>query len=73
MGIEKPTWKQELQSILKKSRYRLKPSNTSMRKKEKTLFQYDEVAINAGQRGIMLIMKPKDILRASDGIGADLI
>jgi Cys-tRNA(Pro)/Cys-tRNA(Cys) deacylase len=40
---------------------------------EKSLFQYDEVAINAGQRGVMLIMNPKDILRASDGIGADLI
>lgn len=40
---------------------------------EKTLLEYDEVAINAGQRGIMLIMKPEDILRASDGKPADLI
>jgi len=40
---------------------------------EKTLLQYDEVAINAGQRGVMLIMKPEDILLASDGICADLI
>ncbi len=39
---------------------------------EKTLFQYDEVAVNGGQRGIMLIMKPEDILRASEGSSADL-
>jgi Cys-tRNA(Pro)/Cys-tRNA(Cys) deacylase len=40
---------------------------------EKNLLQYDEVAINAGQRGVMLMMNPGDILRASGGISADLI
>ena len=40
---------------------------------EKTLLQYEQVAINAGQRGIMMLMKPDDILRASDAVCADLI
>jgi Cys-tRNA(Pro)/Cys-tRNA(Cys) deacylase len=40
---------------------------------EKNLLQYDEVAINGGQRGVMLLMNPEDILRACDGSIADLI
>jgi len=31
---------------------------------EKSLLQYKEIAINGGQRGVMLIMSPKDILQA---------
>ena len=33
---------------------------------EKDLMKYDRVAINAGQRGVMLIMKPGDIVKALD-------
>ena len=40
---------------------------------EETLLQYDKVMINGGQRGIMLVMKPQDILAASGGKAADLI
>lgn len=40
---------------------------------EQTLLQYDKVAINGGQRGVMLLMDPKDILKASGGKAADLL
>jgi len=33
---------------------------------DESLVQFDKVAINAGQRGIMLIMSPKDIVKATD-------
>ena len=32
---------------------------------EKSLAEYDNVTINAGRRGMMLIMKPEDIVRAA--------
>ena len=32
---------------------------------EKSLIKYDKVAINAGKRGMMLVMKPEDIVRAA--------
>jgi Cys-tRNA(Pro)/Cys-tRNA(Cys) deacylase len=35
---------------------------------EKSLLNFDKVAINGGKRGVMLIMKPADILRAAAGI-----
>jgi len=34
---------------------------------EKTLLEYDSVAINAGQRGVMLIIAPGDIVNVLDG------
>ena len=34
---------------------------------EETLLEYDSVAINAGQRGAMLIMVPGDIVNVLDG------
>ncbi len=34
---------------------------------EECLSEYDRVAINAGQRGVMLVMAPKDILLAVKG------
>ena len=40
---------------------------------ERTLLQFDKVAINGGQRGVMLIMDPKDIRKASGGKPADLV
>lgn len=40
---------------------------------EKSLLHYDQVLINGGQRGVMLLMNPKDILRALDGKPADLV
>lgn len=40
---------------------------------EQSLLRYDKVAVNGGQRGVMLIMNPKDILKASGGKAADLI
>jgi len=33
---------------------------------EKGLLKFDKVAINAGQRGVMLIMAPGDIVKALD-------
>jgi len=39
---------------------------------EASLLEYDRVAINAGQRGVMLVMKPKDILHAVNGNSLDL-
>jgi len=33
---------------------------------EESLMKYDKVAINAGQRGVMLIMTPGDIIKALD-------
>jgi len=33
---------------------------------EKRLLNFDAVAINGGKRGVMLIMKPEDILRAAN-------
>ena len=33
---------------------------------EKDLMKYDRVAINAGQRGVMIIMTPGDIVKALD-------
>lgn len=33
---------------------------------EKSLMTFDKVAINAGQRGIMLILSPEDIVKALD-------
>jgi Cys-tRNA(Pro)/Cys-tRNA(Cys) deacylase len=34
---------------------------------EKTLLDHNKVAINGGQRGIMLVMTPADIIRVVDG------
>ena len=34
---------------------------------EETLLNFDRVAINAGQRGVMLIIAPKDIIKTLDG------
>jgi len=34
---------------------------------EETLLEYDSVAINAGQRGVMLIIAPGDIIKVLDG------
>lgn len=34
---------------------------------EECLLEYDRAAINAGQRGVMLVMDPKDILLAVKG------
>jgi len=39
---------------------------------EECLLGYDRAAINAGQRGVMLVMDPKDILLALDGISSGL-
>jgi len=39
---------------------------------EECLLEYDRAAINAGQRGIMLVMDPQDILLAVDGTSSDL-
>jgi len=33
---------------------------------EESLMKYDKVAINAGQRGVMLIMAPRDIVKELD-------
>ena len=33
---------------------------------EESLLKFDDVAINAGQRGVMLIMSPEDIVKALD-------
>ncbi len=40
---------------------------------DQSLLRYEKVAINGGQRGVMLIMDPKDILKASGGKAADLL
>ena len=40
---------------------------------EKNLLKYDRIAINAGQRGIMLIMNPKDIVSVVEAKLDDLI
>ena len=32
---------------------------------EKRLLKFDAVALNGGKRGVMLIMKPQDILNAA--------
>jgi Cys-tRNA(Pro)/Cys-tRNA(Cys) deacylase len=34
---------------------------------EESILQFDRVLINAGQRGIMLLMRPGDIVKALDG------
>jgi Cys-tRNA(Pro)/Cys-tRNA(Cys) deacylase len=39
---------------------------------EAGLMDFDNVAINGGQRGLMLIMNPKDIIKATKGAVADL-
>ncbi len=39
---------------------------------ESCLMDFDEVAINGGQRGLMLIMNPQDILKATKGFVADI-
>lgn len=39
---------------------------------EECLLECDKVAINAGQRGVMLVMDPQDILLAVDGIPSTL-
>lgn len=39
---------------------------------EECLLEFDRVAINAGQRGVMLVMDPKDILQAVNGNLLDL-
>jgi Cys-tRNA(Pro)/Cys-tRNA(Cys) deacylase len=39
---------------------------------EKGLLEFDKVAINAGKKGVMLIMDPKDILLAVNGDSLDL-
>ncbi len=40
---------------------------------EQTLLEHDQVAINAGQRGVMIKMAPKDILRVLKARAVDLI
>ena len=40
---------------------------------EKTLLDHNKVAINGGQRGIMLVMTPADILRTLNGNTACII
>ena len=39
---------------------------------EKCLLQADTVAINAGQRGVMLVLNPKDIVRVLNAVTQDL-
>jgi len=39
---------------------------------ETSLLEKDTVAINAGQRGLMLILKPEDILRVVDARASEL-
>ena len=39
---------------------------------EECLLEFDMVAINAGKRGVMLVMDPKDILLAVNGSFLDL-
>jgi Cys-tRNA(Pro)/Cys-tRNA(Cys) deacylase len=39
---------------------------------EECLLEFDRVAINAGQRGVMLVMAPKDILSALNGNSSTL-
>jgi Cys-tRNA(Pro)/Cys-tRNA(Cys) deacylase len=40
---------------------------------EKSLLKYDRVAVNAGQRGVMLIMAPGDIIKVLDGDAANIV
>ncbi|MFW6373527.1 MAG: Cys-tRNA(Pro) deacylase [Thermodesulfobacteriota bacterium] len=40
---------------------------------EQTIFNHKEVVINAGQRGVMIKMEPKDILHVLKGRAVDLI
>lgn len=40
---------------------------------EATLFDHNKVAINGGQRGIMLVMNPGDILEILDGKTAGIV
>ena len=40
---------------------------------EATLMQYDRVAINGGQRGVMLMMSPQDIITALNGHVANIV
>jgi len=40
---------------------------------EQTLLEHDQVVINAGRRGVMIKMAPKDILRVLKGRAVDLI
>ncbi|HIJ56749.1 MAG TPA: hypothetical protein HPQ03_11590 [Deltaproteobacteria bacterium] len=39
---------------------------------EKCLLNADTDAINAGQRGVMLVLKPEDIVRALNAVTNDL-
>jgi Cys-tRNA(Pro)/Cys-tRNA(Cys) deacylase len=39
---------------------------------ERRLLDHQTVAVNGGQRGVMLVMVPGDILRAVDGRAADI-
>lgn len=40
---------------------------------EQRLLEFDKVAVNGGQRGVMLIMDPRDIIRATQGLEAPLV
>jgi Cys-tRNA(Pro)/Cys-tRNA(Cys) deacylase len=40
---------------------------------EESLLKFDKVAINAGQRGVMLLLTPQDIVKALDCKVSDIV